>query len=267
MWRGSWDVRRFEQIDSTNAYLLRQARAGAPEGTVAVAEHQSAGRGRMDRKWESPPGASLLASVLFRPEFDLAELHLCTAAMALAAVEACRLVAGVGPVLKWPNDVLVGERKLAGVLAEVAFDGGGAGAGGAGGGGGGGAGGGSAGGSPTVVVGIGLNCDWPGPEGSGGTSLLELCADPVDRPALLGALLAALSTRRALLDDAAGRRQVAAELRSRCATLGQRVRIELAGEAVVGTATDIDDSGHLVVMTAAGPLKVTAGDVVHLRPG
>ena len=119
MWGGTWDVHRFDEIDSTNAYLHRQARLGAPEGTVAVAEHQSAGRGRLDRRWESPPGASLLASALFRPDLDPSELHLCTAAMALAAAEACRQVAGVGPVLKWPNDLLVGEEKLAGVLAEA----------------------------------------------------------------------------------------------------------------------------------------------------
>ena len=68
MWGGTWDVRRFDEIDSTNAYLRREARLGAPEGTVAVAEHQSAGRGRLDRRWESPPGASLLVSVLFRPD-------------------------------------------------------------------------------------------------------------------------------------------------------------------------------------------------------
>ena len=248
MWAGSWDVRRFDEIDSTNAYLHRQARLGAPEGTVAVAEHQSAGRGRLERRWEAPPGASLLASVLFRPEFDRAELHLCTAAMALAAAEACRRVAGVGPVLKWPNDVLVGEAKLAGVLAEADFDRG-------------------AGGAVVVVVGIGLNIEWPGPAGVGGTCLRQLAAAPVDRPALLGALLDALSARRALLDSAAGRREVAAELRSRCATLGKRVRVELAAEAVVGVATEIDDAGHLVVWTSAGLRTVSAGDVVHLRPG
>jgi BirA family biotin operon repressor/biotin-[acetyl-CoA-carboxylase] ligase len=266
MWAGSWDVHRFDEIDSTNAYLQRQARLGAPEGTVAVAEHQSAGRGRLDRRWEAPPGASLLASVLFRPEFDRAELHLCTAAMALAAAEACRRVAGVGPVLKWPNDVLVGEAKLAGVLAEAEFSGGAVGVAGSGGEGGDGAGGGVP-GAAAVVVGIGLNIAWPGPAGVGGTCLLELAAGPVDRPALLGALLDGLSTRRALLDSAAGRRTVAAELRSRCATLGKRVRVALAGEAVVGVATEIDDAGHLVVQTSAGLRTVSAGDVVHLRPG
>ena len=242
MWGGTWDVRRFDEIDSTNAYLHRQARLGAPEGTVAVAEHQSAGRGRLDRRWEAPRGASLLASVLFRPEFDPSELHLCTAAMALAAAEACRRVAGIGPVLKWPNDVLVGEEKLAGVLAEAEFDGG-------------------PGGAVAVVVGLGLNIDWPGPPGAGGTSLVELGAGPVDRAALLGALLDALSARRALLDSVTGRREVVAELRNRCATLGRRVRVELAAEAVTGVATEIDDAGHLVLRFAgehAGHLDALA---------
>jgi BirA family biotin operon repressor/biotin-[acetyl-CoA-carboxylase] ligase len=248
MWGGTWDVHRFEEIDSTNAYLHRQAGLGAPEGMVAVAEHQSAGRGRLDRRWESPRGASLLVSVLFRPDLDPAELHLCTTAMALAAAEACRQVAGVGPVLKWPNDVLVHEEKLAGVLAEASFDAG-------------------ATGSVAVVVGLGLNVDWPGPPGAGGTSLAELGAGPVDRAVLLGALLEALSARRALLDSVAGRHEVVAELRNRCATLGRRVRVELAAEAVVGVATEIDDAGRLVVLTPAGPRTVSAGDVVHLRPG
>jgi BirA family biotin operon repressor/biotin-[acetyl-CoA-carboxylase] ligase len=246
MWGGAWDVRRFDEIDSTNVYLRREARLGAPEGTVALAEHQGAGRGRMDRRWEAPPGASLLISVLFRPEFDASELHLCTAAVALAAAEACRLAAGVGPVLKWPNDLLVGESKLAGVLAEAEFEG------------------------PVVravVVGLGLNIDWPGPEGVRGTCLRDLSSGPVDRELLLSSLLDALSARRALLDSAPGRREVAAELRDRCSTLGQRVRVELAAEAVVGVAVEVDDAGHLVVQTATGPRTISAGDVVHLRPG
>jgi BirA family biotin operon repressor/biotin-[acetyl-CoA-carboxylase] ligase len=257
MWGGSWDVRRFEEIDSTNAYLRHEARRGASEGTVAVADHQSSGRGRLDRRWESPPGASLLASVLFRPDFDPTELHLCTAAMALAARDACGQAAGVQPDVKWPNDLLVGEAKLAGILAETEFDGG----------------------SCALVVGIGLNVDWPGPPGVGGTCLRDVIstrtarggtsvqAAPIDRAALLSALLEALSLRRRLLDSAPGRRQVAAELRDRCVTLGKRVRVALASEELVGMATDIDDAGHLVVQADAGRRVVSAGDVVHLRPG
>ncbi len=246
MWGGTWDVRRFDEIDSTNRYLCREARQGAPEGTVVVAEHQSAGRGRMDRRWESPHGASLLASALFRPDFDPAELHLCTVAMARAAAEACRREAGVGPVLKWPNDLMVGGEKLAGVLAEADLEG----AGGC-----------------AVVVGIGLNIDWPGPAEGAGTCLRDLGAAPVDRELMLASLLGALSARRALLDSAAGRREVAAEFRSRCSTLGRRVRVELVAEAVVGVALEVDDAGHLVIGTPSGPRTVSAGDVVHLRRG
>jgi BirA family biotin operon repressor/biotin-[acetyl-CoA-carboxylase] ligase len=244
MWGGEWDVRWFETIDSTNTYLLAQAAGGAPAGTVAVADHQSAGRGRLDRRWEAPPGASLLTSVLFRPAFDPAELHLCTAAVALAAAEACRQVAGVGPVLKWPNDLLVGEAKLAGVLAEAEFTGS----------------------ECAVVVGIGINVAWPGPPTVQGTCLNDLCGEPVDRHQLLGALLGALAPRRLLLESDGGRQELAAELRRRCATLGQRIRVELATEAITGVAREIDDAGQLVVLTAGGPRTVTAGDVVHLRP-
>jgi BirA family biotin operon repressor/biotin-[acetyl-CoA-carboxylase] ligase len=247
MWGGEWEVRRFAEIDSTNSYLREQARSGAAAGLVAVADHQTAGRGRLDRRWEAPAGASLLMSVLLRPAFDPAELHLCTAAVALAAAEACREVAGVGPVLKWPNDLLVGEAKLAGVLAEAEFTGTGV---------------------ASVVVGIGINVAWPGPPGVGGTCLDDLSGDaaPVDRDALLAALLAALSPRMVRLETLEGRRTVAAELRQRCVTLGRRVRLELPTEAVVGQATEIDDAGHLVVQTAGGPRTVAAGDVVHLRP-
>ena len=112
-------VRRFAEIDSTNRYLLDEARAGAPEGAVAVADYQSAGRGRLGRRWEAPPGSNLLMSVLLRPTLTLDELHLCTVAVALAAATACERGAGVIPVLKWPNDLMVGGRKLGGILAEA----------------------------------------------------------------------------------------------------------------------------------------------------
>jgi BirA family biotin operon repressor/biotin-[acetyl-CoA-carboxylase] ligase len=244
MWSGRWDVRWFESLGSTNSYLLEQAAEGAFEGMVAVADHQRAGRGRLGRRWESPPGSSLLTSILFRPTFDPAELHLCTAAVALAAAEACRRVAGVGPVIKWPNDLLVGEAKLAGVLAEADFTGD----------------------ACAVVVGIGINVAWPGPTTVQGTCLDDLCGEPVDRQMLLEALLKALAPRRGLLDSPDGRQELAAELRQRCATLGQRIRVELAAEAISGMASEIDDAGRLIVQTATGRRTVSAGDVVHLRP-
>ncbi len=243
-----WEIRWLDEVDSTNTYVRDRAHRGAPEGLVVAADFQTAGRGRLDRRWESPPGANLLASVLLRPRCDGAHVHLCTGAVALAAADACREVAGVEPVLKWPNDLLVGGSKLAGILAEAEFSGGEL---------------------ASVVIGVGLNVAWPGPEEAGGTCLDDVgaSAQPVDRRALLERLLGALSARRPLLDDAAGRAALAEEVRRRCATLGRPVRVTLAGEELTGLAAAIDDAGHLVVETASGPRRITAGDVVHLRPG
>ncbi len=248
MWAGEWEIRRFAEIDSTNTYVLDQARQGAAEGLVAVAEHQTAGRGRLDRRWESPPGSNLLASVLLRPKLGAGELHLCTGAVALAALDACVAGAGVTPVLKWPNDLLVDGAKLAGVLAEAEFAGSRL---------------------DAVVVGIGLNVAWPGPAEAGGTCLDDLgaTAQPVDKEALLLGMLQGLGQRRPLLDDEAGRRALADEVRQRCATVGQRVRVTLSTGELTGFASAIDDAGHLVVETDSGVHLVGAGDVVHLRPG
>lgn len=248
MWGGQWEIRWLDEVDSTNTYLREQARLGAPAGLVAVADHQTAGRGRLDRRWESPPGANLLTSVLLRPDCGAADVHLCAGAVALAGADACREVAGVDPALKWPNDLLFGGAKLAGVLAEAEFAG-----------------------STlmAVIVGIGINVAWSGPAGAGGTSLDALTEGPgpIDRRQLLHALLHALEPRCALLEGAGGRRALADEVRARCATLGQYVRVALAGEELFGVAAAIDDAGRLVVETAAGPRTVHAGDVVHLRPG
>jgi BirA family biotin operon repressor/biotin-[acetyl-CoA-carboxylase] ligase len=248
MWAGEWEIRPFAEIDSTNTYVRDQARQGAAEGLVAVAEHQTAGRGRLDRRWESPPGANLLASVLLRPACEAGDLHLCTGAVALAAAGACGAVAGVDPDLKWPNDLLVGGAKLAGVLAEAEFAGGRL---------------------EAVVVGIGINVAWPGPAGAGGTCLDEAggSAQPVDKAQLLDRMLEGLALWRPLLDDEAGRRDLADEVRRRCATLGQRVRVTRPNDELTGVASAIDDAGHLVVETPSGSQLVRVGDVVHLRPG
>jgi BirA family biotin operon repressor/biotin-[acetyl-CoA-carboxylase] ligase len=242
-----WDVHRLAEVDSTNTYLRRMARHGASAGLVAVADHQTAGRGRLDRRWESPPGANLLASVLLRPSFGGEDLHLCSGAVALAAADACWEVAGVEPVLKWPNDLLLEGAKLAGVLAEAEF----------------------AGSSLTaVVVGIGINVAWPGPPEAGGTCLDDVGGrtQPIDRQVLLDHLLNALEPRCALLEEGAGRRALADEVRRRCGTLGQQVRVTLAGEEITGRADAIDDAGRLAVITGSGLRSVSAGDVVHLRP-
>jgi BirA family biotin operon repressor/biotin-[acetyl-CoA-carboxylase] ligase len=248
------DVRRFREIDSTNTWLLAEARAGAPEGLVAVADHQLAGRGRLDRRWEAAPGAALLASVLLRPVLEPGALHLATALVALSALDACRRTAGVDAGIKWPNDLVVGDAKLAGVLAEADP-----------------AAGGGVPGSVAVVVGIGLNIDPPDKAASpNATSLGELVADGSgsgvpSRDALLSAFLRELERRRPELDDSQGRRVLSSDLRRRCVTLGRVVRVELGASELNGTATDLTDEGALVIETDDGPRVVTAGDVVHLR--
>ncbi|HEX2048230.1 MAG TPA: biotin--[acetyl-CoA-carboxylase] ligase [Acidimicrobiales bacterium] len=152
------DVRRFAEVDSTNRVAVDLVRAGAPDGVVVVADHQTAGRGRGGRTWESPPGASLLVSVVLRPAPALVTL-----AAGVAAAEACEAVTGTPVRLKWPNDLLaVDSRKLGGILSEL-VDG-------------------------AAVVGLGVNLAWapPGAASLGGAvdrdALLEAWLDALDRP-------------------------------------------------------------------------------------
>ena len=211
---------------------------------MAVADHQTAGRGRLGRVWVAPPGASLLVSILLRPSLPPDRLHLATAAVALSAAAALEEVAGFRPGLKWPNDLIVvgaggaPDRKLAGILTEI--DG------------------------TAVVPGIGINVNWPAelPEelASIATAANHVAGHDVDRDALLDAMLARLD---ALYGDWI---TVAKEYRRSCATLHRVVRVDLHDESFTGTAADVTDDGHLIVETDACLRTVSAGDVVHLRP-
>lgn len=246
----AWEVRRFASLASTNTYLLDEARRGAPAGLVAVADHQRAGRGRLGRRWEAPAGSALLVSILLRPLCPPDELFACTAAVALATADACAAVGGVAAGVKWPNDLVVDDRKLAGVLAEsdAAAPGGRP-------------------GSVAVVVGVGCNVRAPGPDPEVSTSLDAEAPSPVDPEALLHGMLERLGHRVGPLDVPAGRRRTIDDLRRRCATLGRRVRVERLGdEPIVGIAADLSPDGRLVVVTDDGAVSVTSGDVVHLRP-
>ncbi|MGH9300355.1 MAG: biotin--[acetyl-CoA-carboxylase] ligase [Acidimicrobiales bacterium] len=243
-------VRHFESVNSTNTCLLELAREGADEGLVVVAGHQDAGRGRMDRSWSAPPGGSLLVSILLRPQLDADHLHLLTAVTAMAAADACEAVAGVRPQLKWPNDLIVGRRKLAGILAEADLSGGEVNA---------------------VVVGLGLNLAWPDPVPDEladiAITLSQAAGRLVDDPdAMLVEVLVGLEPRYAALATPAGRRAQTSDYRSRCSTLGQAVRVALPDETFTGTALDLSPEGHLFVDVGMCVRTVTAGDVVHIRP-
>jgi BirA family transcriptional regulator, biotin operon repressor / biotin---[acetyl-CoA-carboxylase] ligase len=234
---GRWRVEHFAELDSTNRYALAQVRAGADPGLVVVADHQTAGRGRLDRRWDAPPGSSLLVSVVL--PVGAASGHAAVAATAVALAEAVDEVAGVAASIKWPNDLVVGDRKLAGILAEAELD------------------------TSEVVVGAGCNVNWDAfpAELAGTATACNLEAGrPVDRDALLDAFLVRLD--RALDDPSAA----AAAYRARLVTLGRRVRVERAGDALEGDAIALADDGALVVRDAIGTEHVVAaGDVIHLR--
>jgi BirA family transcriptional regulator, biotin operon repressor / biotin---[acetyl-CoA-carboxylase] ligase len=238
-----WRVRRFASIDSTNRWLLDEARHGAPAGLVVVADEQTAGRGRRGRTWTAPPGSSLLMSVLVRPGLPIERVHVVSLAAALALRDAVTAVTGIDVDLKWPNDLVVGDRKLAGLLAEtdVAADGA----------------------VQAVVVGLGCNVDWPSIpaelEGIATACNLEV-GHPVDRAVVLEAFLDKLSSRLGELD------RVPADYRGALGTIGRQVRVDLGDRKIEGAATDLDEAGRLIVRTAAGTqTAVAVGDVVHLR--
>jgi BirA family biotin operon repressor/biotin-[acetyl-CoA-carboxylase] ligase len=261
---GLGPIRRFDEIDSTNRYLADEARLGAPHGLVAVAAYQTAGRGRLGRRWDAPPGANLLVSVLLRPGGDLGAAHTCTLALALSAADSCKETADVDPGLKWPNDLVVGDRKLAGILAESITGGRG---------------------GPAVVIGLGLNIGWPSedppadvPDKS--TSLVQLSDSAVESEEVLTSLLEHLDRRITVLLGREGtavlgpddlelqpeaRRELLGEYRRRCVTLGRHVRVEEPKDSFTGVAIEITDQGQLVVETPEGRRVVMAGDVVHVR--
>jgi BirA family biotin operon repressor/biotin-[acetyl-CoA-carboxylase] ligase len=230
-WPAGWHVDVVDETGSTNDDLVAAAVRGAPDRTVLVARHQTSGRGRLDRRWDAPPGANLLVSMLIREVPD--HLHQATQRVALAAREAVASVAGVAAELKWPNDLLVDGRKLAGVLAQ--------------------AGGSAHGGRPTfVVVGIGVNVGWA-PQGA---ARLGDGLDPLD---ILSTLL---NSYDALPADVTG------PYRAALVTIGQRVRVERPGGLLEGRATDVEADGRLVVIDdCAITHRIDTGDVIHLRPG
>lgn len=230
--------------ESTNADLL--ADAAAPDRSVLVAEHQLAGRGRLDRSWTSPARAGLTFSALLRPELPKPEWGWLPLLAGVAVAEAVREVTGLTPGLKWPNDLLAPDgRKLAGILVQTA--------------------------GPAVVVGIGLNVDTSAAELPvvTATSLALAGAAGVDRTALLVAILRRLDARYAQWGDVggdAGACGLAAAYRETCATLGRSVQVRLADDEVLeGEAVDVDALGRLVLRTADGDRAVVAGDVEHVR--
>lgn len=229
---------------STNADLAVAAVQGAPEGTIHTTDHQIAGRGRLDRSWEAPAGSGLAVSVLLRPTRVPASRWVWLPLLVGLAVDATVNGFDVAAGLKWPNDVLVGDRKIAGILLERVETPSG----------------------PAAIVGVGLNVSMREDElpVDTATSLAIEGASETDRTIVLRSFLRNLETLyRSWLasegDPGAGIRDSYAR---RCTTLGRRVRVSLPdGTFLEGEASDLDDHGRLVVDGKA----VSAGDVTHVR--
>jgi len=235
----NWQVNRVAETGSTNADLYTQAQVGAPSHSALMADNQTAGRGRLDRKWEAKAGANLLLSLLFRSSH--VEIKNCQRVVAVSAVRACRKfvdeskIAGEQINLKWPNDLLLDSKKFGGMLSVVDAA------------------------QTFIVVGIGINLNWA-PEYA--AKLADFSAESSLTPSLLlSELLAQINTveKFSVMD-------LHNEYLKSLATLGRLVQVELInGSVVIGRATEIDVDGQLIVETESMRLTINTGDVVHLR--
>lgn len=231
-----------EVTGSTNAWAARWADDGAQAWSVFCVDHQTAGRGRLGRRWVDRPGQALLFSFVLRPDLPPPAAGLLSLLAGWAMAEAASELSGADVRCKWPNDLLVDDRKVGGILAQSKVEDG----------------------TLTwVVVGLGVNLGDDDPEGVAGAGSLG----PLDRGALLTAFLRRFrEAYRPEADGFAG--DVRDRWRARSSTLGRTVEVTLSdGSRVLGEALDVDGSGALLVRTADGHVWVTEGDVEHATPG
>lgn len=237
-----------EELASTNDEAQRLAREGAAHGTAVIAERQDRGRGRLGRSWASPSRKNLYLSVVLRPQLPPPRLSELPLAAAVAVAEALGEL-GIAVGIKWPNDLHVDGRKVAGILGEASFD------------------------REAVrfaVLGIGVNLnatlgDLPEEVRPLATTARELLGRPVDRAAFAASLLGHLETWCGRLETD-GFAPVAARWREGSVTLGRRVRVKEVDRTLEGMAVDIDETGALLVRTEAGIERILSGDVTSVRP-
>jgi BirA family biotin operon repressor/biotin-[acetyl-CoA-carboxylase] ligase len=238
---------RLATVDSTQSVAFALAERGAADRTVVVADQQLAGRGRRGRTWRAPAGSSLLASIIVRPRLPQARLSTLSLTTAVAAAEALRRVARVDARLKWPNDVLVAGRKIAGILLEsrvAAADAGGAGQTAA---------------SVVTIIGVGINLgqrEFPSDLAASATSVALETGQAPSREAVLAALLEAFDAWRERLEGE-GFGPVREAWRRSSDTLGRRVAVD----AVTGVAVDLDTDGALLIDVGGSITRVLAGTV------
>ena len=239
---------RFESLPSTNTELARLASEGAEEGVSIVADEQTAGRGRLQRAWSSPKGAGLYFSILLRPTFAQDHWPLITFMAALAVGDALHEAAGVQTDIKWPNDLLSGERKICGILAEAVE-------------------------TPSgraVIVGVGINLTqaaFPADLANVATSVSEASGRAAERARVLAALLRAIARWYSLLKEDGGREKIVAAWSSRSSyATGKLVQVSNGDEGWRGVTCGVEPDGALRLKTESGEVKlVRAGDVYSVR--
>lgn len=236
----------YQKIGSTNDEAKGLADNGAPEGLLVAAEEQTAGRGRMARRWYTPPGAALAFSLVLRPALPAAQAPRLTMLAGLAVCDAIEQLTGQRPGLKWPNDILLSGRKLGGILVEGALRGEAL---------------------DYAVLGIGLNISWsPPPEAVeyAATHLQAETGEPIDRLKLLRAILARMEARYPALTAPS----LLADWQARLLLMGEPIVIRTAEGDLRGQAQSVDDDGALLVRLDTGELRrVLAGDVRLRRAG
>lgn len=239
----AWRIEHFDELPSTNVELASRWRGGETGGAVLWTDFQSAGKGRRDREWVAPAKSSLLCSTLLEVSGPEAGAYV-PYCVALAAKNALESLMNISVGLKWPNDLLVGEKKLAGILSEYVSEAG----------------------RQAVVVGLGLNLTYAGPEGSLATSVANEVGSAPEPRLLLDALLEELGEKIHLIETEAGRKELRSEYEASLTTLGQIVTVTMGDKSVTGFAQGIDKIGQLIVATDSGEVRCNVGDVVHVRP-
>ena len=243
-------ILRFDSIDSTNLEAMRQAKTGAAEGLCVIAREQTRGRGRLDRSWHSPKDAGLYFSVILRPSFEIDRWPLIGLAAALAVFDALENACDLRTDIKWPNDIVVDDRKLAGILAETVETPDGA----------------------AVILGVGINLtseNVPRELSESATSITAMNhGRPIDRESVIAELIKSLSRRYQTLHTEDGCHQT---IHDWCAKSSyghdREVRVALANESFEGVTRGLARDGALRVETSEGAVRIVrAGDVRAVRP-
>ena len=233
--------------DSTNSQAKQLARQGAPHGTVLIAGHQTGGRGRMGRSFQSPEGMGVYLSVILRPDCAPSSLMHLTCAAGVAMLRAVEKVSGVRPQVKWINDLVVGRKKLGGILTEMSVD---------------------KGMVEYAIIGIGINClqkpeDFH-PEIAGLATSLSLAAGHTIGPEKLAATMveALWEMSQVLFTE---KSQLMAEYKANCITLGQDVQVIRGDEIRPGKAIDLDEDGGLLVAYPDATAQIVSSGEVSVR--